>query len=249
MSEIFRERFQLKETRAFISARKERHIRAAERSIREQRALLEEFIRQDPFFMLTLEPYDLPAEGAPEIVRQMILASSSFNIGPMSAVAGAIAKFAVEAMVEEGASYAVVDNGGDIALQNDQTVLVGIYAGRSPLRDLALEVPPREGAMSICTSSGTVGPSISFGFADAATVIASDVVLADAAATALGNAVAAEGSLEESFLAIDRPEIAGAIVIRGEEMALWGDVPRLRRARVGEERIAKGDYSINFKVY
>jgi ApbE superfamily uncharacterized protein (UPF0280 family) len=233
MSEIFRERFQLKETTAMISAREERHIRAAERAIREQRALLEEFIRQDPFFMLTLEPYDLPLEGAPQIVRQMILAGSSFGIGPMSAVAGAIASFALESMIEEGASYAVVDNGGDISILNDQTVLVGIYAGSSPLRDLALEVPPRDEPMGICTSSGTVGPSISFGSADAATVIAADAVLADAAATALGNAVAAEGSLEESFLAIDRPGIAGAIVIRGEEMALWGDVPRLRRARVG----------------
>jgi hypothetical protein len=249
MSEILRERLQLKETRAFISAREEGHIRAAKRSIREHRALLEEFIRQDPFFMLTLEPYDLPSVRAPEIVRQMVLAGSSFAIGPMSAVAGAIARFAVEAMIEEGASYAVVDNGGDIALLNDQTVLVGIYAGCSPLRDLALELPPRDEPLGICTSSGTVGPSISFGFADAATVIAADAILADAAATALGNAVSAEGSLEESFQAIDRPGIRGAIVIRGEEMALWGDVPKLRRARVGVERIAKGEYSINFKVY
>jgi ApbE superfamily uncharacterized protein (UPF0280 family) len=242
MSEIFRKLFQLKETRAFISAREERHILAAKRSIREQRALLEEFISQDPFFMVTLDPYDLPAPEAPEIVKQMILASSRFGIGPMSAVAGAIANFAVEAMVEEGAGYAVVDNGGDIALHNDQTVLVGIYAGRSPHRDLALEVPVRDETLGICTSSGTVGPSISFGFADAATVVASDAILADAAATALGNAVALEGPLEDSFLAIDRPGIEGAIVIRGEELALWGDLPKLRRARVGEERIAKGSY-------
>jgi ApbE superfamily uncharacterized protein (UPF0280 family) len=245
MPEIFRERFQLKETAAFISAREEGHIQAAKRSIREQRDLLEEFIRKDPFFMLTLEPYDLPSVKAPEIVRQMVLAGSSFGIGPMSAVAGAIARFAVEAMIEAGASYAVVDNGGDIALLNDQTVLVGIYAGSSPLRDLALEIPPRDEPIGICTSSGTVGPSISFGFADAATVIAADAALADAAATALGNAVSAVGPLEESFQAIDRPGIRGAIVIRGEEMALWGDLPKLRRARVGEERIAKGDYFIN----
>jgi ApbE superfamily uncharacterized protein (UPF0280 family) len=241
MSEIIRERFQLKETIAIISAREESHIRAAKRSIRDQRSLLEEFIRQDPFFMLTLAPYDLPSDRVPEIVRRMILAGSTFGIGPMSAVAGAIARFAVEAMIEEGASYAVVDNGGDISLLNDQRVLVGIYAGCSPLRDLALEIPPRDEPIGICTSSGTVGPSISFGFADAATVIADDAILADAAATALGNAVSARGSLEESFWAVDRPGIIGAIVIRGEEMALWGDVPRLRRARVGEERIAKRD--------
>jgi ApbE superfamily uncharacterized protein (UPF0280 family) len=249
MSEIFRELFHLKETCAFISAREKRHIRAAERSIRKQRALLEEFIRQDPFFMLTLEPYDLPEKEAPEIVKQMILASSSFGIGPMGAVAGAIAKFAVQAMMEDGASYAVMDNGGDIALLNDQTVLVGIYAGSSPLSDLALEIPARNKPVGICTSSGTVGPSISFGFADAATVIAADAAIADAAATALGNAVPAAGPLEESFLAIDRPGVAGAIAIRGKEMALWGDLPRMRRAKVGEEMIAKGDYFIDLRTY
>jgi len=249
MSEIFRDLFQLKETRAFISARERRQIQAAEMSIRKQRALLEEFIRQDPFFMLTLEPYELPEKEAPEIVKQMILAGASFGIGPMSAVAGAIAKFAVQAMIDEGGSYAVVDNGGDIAILNDQTVLVGIYAGSSPLRDLALELPARDKPVGICTSSGTVGPSISFGFADAATVIAADPATADAAATALGNAVPAVGPLEESFLAIDRPGIAGALVIRGEEMALWGDLPRMRKAKVGEEKIAKGDYFIDLRTY
>ncbi len=89
----------------------------------------------------------------------------------MSAVAGVIAKFAVEAMMEAGATYAVVDNGGDISILNDQPVLVGIYAGASPIRDLAFEVPSRAKPLGICTSSGTVGPSISFGCADAATVI------------------------------------------------------------------------------
>ena len=189
--------------------------------------------------MLTLEPYDLPADGAPEIVKQMISTTAVFGIGPMAAVAGAIAKFGVEAMMQEGAAYAIVDNGGDISLLNDEPVLVGIYAGQSAIHDLALEIPPRSRPLGIATSSGTVGPSISFGFADAATVISQDPALADAAATALGNAVQAQGPLEECFQAIDRPGIEGALVIRGEEMALWGTLPKLQRARVGAERITR----------
>jgi uncharacterized protein len=240
MTEILREHFQLKETIATISAREQRHIDAAKRAIRVQRGHLEDFIRKDPFFMLTLEPYDLQSDGAPEIVEQMINTTAVFSIGPMAAVAGVVAKFAVEAMIEDGATYAIVDNGGDISLLNDETVLVGIYAGHSPIHDLAFEIPPRKRPLGIATSSGTVGPSISFGFADAATVISQDPALADAAATALGNAVQAEGSLEECFQAIDRPGIDGALVIRGEEMALWGTLPKLRRARVGAERITKG---------
>jgi ApbE superfamily uncharacterized protein (UPF0280 family) len=239
MTENLREHFQLKETIATISAREQRHIDAAKRAIREQRGYLEDFIRKDPFFMLTLEPYDLQADGAPEIVEQMIRTTAVFGIGPMAAVAGVVAKFAVEAMIEDGSAYAIVDNGGDISLLNDEPVLVGIYAGQSAIHDLAFEIPPRSQLLGIATSSGTVGPSISFGFADAATVISQDPALADAAATALGNAVQAEGPLEECFRAIGWPGIDGALVIRGEEMALWGELPKLRRARVGAERITR----------
>lgn len=239
MSEILREHFQLKETIVTISAREQRHIEAAKKSIRDQRKYLEDFIEKDPFFQLTLDPYDFNVEKAPDIVQQMVRCSAVFGIGPMSAVAGVIAKFAVEAMIEAGATYAVVDNGGDISILNDQPALVGIYAGTSPIKDIAFEVPSRTKPLGICTSSGTVGPSISFGCADAATVISKDPALADAAATTLGNAVQANNALEECFRAIDRPGIDGALVIRGEEMAMWGELPALKRARVGAERITK----------
>jgi len=239
MPEILREHFQLKETIVTIFAREERHMDAARESIREQRGYLENFIRKDPFFQITLEPYDLVQDGAPRIVQQMIEKSAVFGIGPMAAVAGAIAGFAVQAMMDEGATYAVVDNGGDICILNDQPIVVGIYAGSSPIKDLAFQLAKRHRPLGICTSSGTVGPSISFGCADAAVVISQDVALADAAATALGNAVTTKTPLQECFQAIDQPGIDGAMVIRGDKMALWKDLPPLRRAHVGTERITK----------
>jgi ApbE superfamily uncharacterized protein (UPF0280 family) len=234
-----REHYQLRETIVTISAYEQRHIEAAKESIREQRNLLEKFIQADPYFMLTLEPYDLKVDDVPRIVKEMIQCSAVFGIGPMSAVAGVIAKFAVQAMMKDGAVYAVVDNGGDISMLNDQPALVGIFAGTSPIKDLALEILPRIEPLGICTSSGTVGPSISFGCADAALVISKDPALADAAATALGNIVSPGSSLKECFKVIDKPRIDGALVIRGEEMALWGKLPPIRRARVGSERITK----------
>jgi uncharacterized protein len=240
MPEILREHFQLKETIVTIFAREGRHIDAARKSIREQRSYLENFIRKDPFFQITLEPYVLLENDAPPIVKQMIERSAVFGIGPMAAVAGAIAGFAVQAMMDEGATYAVVDNGGDICILNDQPIAVGIYAGSSPIKDLAFQLPARQRPLGICTSSGTVGPSISFGSADAAAVISQDVALADAAATALGNAVTAKGPLQECFQAIDQPGIEGALVIRGDKMALWKELPTMLRARVGAERITKG---------
>jgi len=234
-----REHYQLRETIVTISAYERRQIEAAKESIREQRNLLERFIQVDPFFMLTLEPYDLLEDDAPDVVKQMIRCSAIFGIGPMSAVAGVIAKLAVEAMISEGATYAIVDNGGDISILNDKPVTVGIYAGCSPIKDLALEIPARTEPMGICTSSGTVGPSMSFGCADAAIVISKDPALADAAATALGNAVQPKASLVNCFELIDKPGIDGALVIRGEEMAVWGDLPPIRKARVEMERITK----------
>lgn len=237
MAEILREHFRLKETIVTLFAREREHIKAAKESIAEQRSYLEEFIGNDPFFMLTLEPYDIQANDIPDIIKRMIKSSAAIGVGPMACVAGVIAELAVQAMIDAGATYAVVDNGGDICILNDLPIIVGIYAGSSSIRDLALKIPARSKPLGICTSSGTVGPSISFGCADAATVISEDMALADAAATALGNAVQATGSLIECFIAVDRPGINGAIAIRGKEMALWGQLPTLLRAHVGEDRI------------
>ncbi|MDH7597709.1 MAG: UPF0280 family protein [Methanothrix sp.] len=237
---MIREHFRLHQTIATIVARSQEHVEIAKSAIIDSRIQLEEFIAFDPIFQLTLEPYDRPSDDAPPVVKRMCYASALFHVGPMAAVAGAIAASAVEAMVEAGADYAVVDNGGDIAICSDEPVLVGIYAGTSPIKDLALEVHPEGGIMGVCSSSGTVGPSISFGCADVATVISRDPAIADAGATALGNAVTPDASLEGCFSAIDRNEVIAALVIRGDEMALWGDVPPIRRARVGYDLITKG---------
>jgi ApbE superfamily uncharacterized protein (UPF0280 family) len=121
-------------------------------------------------------------------------------------------------------------------------VLVGIYAGESPIKGLALEVPSRERILGICTSSATVGPSISFGNSDAALIISHDVPLADAAATALGNRIVDEASLATAFDFLkDVPEITGAIGIIGDKMATYGKLPKIVRAHVDYDKITRGD--------
>ncbi|OPY29299.1 MAG: hypothetical protein A4E28_00982 [Methanocella sp. PtaU1.Bin125] len=233
-------RYQVKETIVTVIADEACHEACLE-AIYASRADLELFIAKDPYFQRTLEPYPCPP-GAPAIVRRMCDAASKAGVGPMAAVAGAIAANAVEAMIAAGATHALVDNGGDIALINDEPVLVGIYAGDSPVKGLALEIPPRDRILGICTSSGTVGPSISFGNADAALVISDDVPLADAAATALGNRITDAASLETAFDFLrTTPEVTGAIGIIGDKMATYGRLPRIVRARVDYEKITKGD--------
>jgi hypothetical protein len=120
---------------------------------------------------------------------------------------------------------------------------VGLFAGPSSIRDIGLRFDPRPGICGICTSSGTVGHSLSFGRADAATVIASDVCLADAAATALGNAVqnSDEAHLQETLASIGESikSIEGMIVIVGDALAVWGDIPPLVRTQVDMSRISR----------
>src|SRR5665647_770 len=235
-----KEHFQLKETIVTIAADEQAHIEAAKEAIRIHRAALEMYILSDPYFQLTLEPYECP-KIAPEVVRRMIKAGNTMGIGPMSAVAGTISALAVEAMVEAGAKYAIVDNGGDIALINDRPVIVGIYAGQSPIKNLGLVFEPQDSITGVCTSAGTVGPSISFGMADAAAIFSDDVSLADAAATALGNEVGiGKESVEVSFNAVKGiPGIKGALVIQGEYIGMWGQVPKITQADVKYKYITK----------
>ncbi len=136
---IVREHFELGETAVTIVAEAE-HIKHAQKAIFEARQDLQSFIVSDPFFQLTFEPYRAPRD-APAIVKDMCRAATTAGVGPMAAVAGAIAQHAVRAMRENGARHAILDNGGDIALLTEEETAVGIYAGQSAFRGLAYLVP------------------------------------------------------------------------------------------------------------
>ncbi|MEA1894048.1 MAG: UPF0280 family protein [Euryarchaeota archaeon] len=219
-----RERFQLKETIVTISS-EDQYIPVAKHAIESCRRDLERFIRRNPFFASTLDDYHCQ-KNAPEIAVRMADASSTVGIGPMSAVAGTIAAIAVEAMVDAGSTYAIVDNGGDIALVNDETVIVGIYSGRTDDVSIGLEIEPRESILGICTSSGRIGHSISFGNADAATILSDDVSLADAAATAVGNAAIDIASIKDAFSILKGVKpITGGLVILDGHVGMCGRVP------------------------
>lgn len=234
-----KDHFQYKETIVTISADDRAHIDIAKAEILKQRYLLESYITIDPFFKITLEPHDCLA-GAPDIAQMMAAASARAGIGPMAAVAGTIAYYAVSAMVDAGATFAFVDNGGDIAMINDRKTYIGIFAGQSTIRNLAFVMEPRNSILGICTSSGTVGPSISFGTSDATTMISKDVALADAMATATGNLVHDKGSIPGALkFAGSVGGIEGALVIKDDVMGRWGNLPTLVKADVDEGLITK----------
>jgi ApbE superfamily uncharacterized protein (UPF0280 family) len=230
---MIRKVIRIKETIATVIA-EEAYFPVAEAEIKRQRELLEEYIRRDPDFQTTLEPYPVPPD-APPIVRRMAEAAARAGVGPMAAVAGAVAEFTLRAMAEAGATHVLVDNGGDIALLLERPITVGIFTGPSSIKNIALRVEPRPGIFGICTSSGTVGHSLSFGQADAATVISADVCLADAVATALGNAVRDEDEarLGETLTGLGEIEgVEALLAVIGDTLAVWGDLPPLVRTRV-----------------
>jgi ApbE superfamily uncharacterized protein (UPF0280 family) len=185
---------------------------------------LETYISMNPQFQRSLLPL-MDDSYAPEIVREMIRASQLARVGPMASVAGAMAEMISKDLLTLSKEV-IVENGGDIYLATPRERTIGIYAGDSPLSfKIGIVISPEETPLGVCTSSGSVGPSLSFGKADAVCILSKSAVLADAAATAVGNVVKEKKDIE---LGLERGrEIAGVLgtlIIVEEKMGLWGNI-------------------------
>ncbi len=212
-----------KETDLYIRARADLH-RKARRIMLKYRFQLEGYIKTNPAFLKSLEPLPVP-ERAPEIVREMAQAGQDAGVGPMAAVAGAIAECVGRELLTFSPEL-IIENGGDIFIKVMKNRVIGIYAGDSPLTGkLGLEINAGDTPLGVCTSSGTVGHSLSHGKADAAIILAESTALADAAATAIGNRV---NQAEDIDKAIDFgqgiPGLKGFVIIIGDKVGAWGDV-------------------------
>ncbi|AGF78322.1 hypothetical protein UWK_01764 [Desulfocapsa sulfexigens DSM 10523] len=196
--------------------------------ILQYRAQLENYIVKNPQFCASLDPLSLD-KIAPPLIRDMLMAGLQAGVGPMAAVAGTIAEYVGKGLVASGFCEVMVENGGDIFLQRSRDCSIAIFAGESPLSyKVGVKIAPSQMPIGICTSSGTVGHSLSMGKADSVTVLSTSTPLADAAATRLGNEVgrAAGGNGIQKALAIAREieGIMGVVVICGERMGVMGDV-------------------------
>jgi ApbE superfamily uncharacterized protein (UPF0280 family) len=213
----------VKETDLYIRARANLK-RKALKLVLKYRQLLEKYIERHPLFLTSLEPV-AAGDDAPQIVAEMAESARKVGIGPMAAVAGAIAEF-VGSQLLDSSPEIIVENGGDIYLKSLGDRLIGIYAGKSPLTGkIGLEIRGQDTPMGICTSSGTVGHSLSLGQADAVIALSSSAVLADAAATAIGNLILKPDDIPggiEFARSIDG--LTGVVIIQGDKMGLWGEV-------------------------
>jgi ApbE superfamily uncharacterized protein (UPF0280 family) len=200
----------------------------AYQSVHKYRAYLEAYISKYPIFLKTLIPLD-DNPFAPPIVRDMLAVSSKAAVGPMAAVAGAIADH-VGRDLRQYSRNVIIENGGDVFIDTDHNLHVGIFAGHSPFNEkISLLVKKEEMPLGICTSSGTVGHSLSFGKADAVCVKATSAALADAAATSIGNRINTERdipqALEEGLRIRD---VLGIIIIMNQHLGAIGNMELTR---------------------
>jgi len=213
----------VRETDLFISADSNLTSIALD-SVHRLRSSLESYINAHHEFLTSLNPvvYD---EWAPEIVREMMLASAKAGVGPMAAVAGAMAEHVGRDLLLHTGNV-IIENGGDIYLKSNTDARVGLYAGRSPLSGrVSIMVRKEDMPLGVCTSSGTVGHSLSFGCADACCVKSGSVALADAAATAIGNIVKSKKDIQNGLnTGMQIEGVLGIVIIIGDQLGVVGNI-------------------------
>lgn len=216
-------RASIEQTDLFIGAERNLENEALE-LIRYYRSVLTDYIRLDGRFLNSLEPLK-PLDGAPLMIYDMCEAAFLAGVGPMAAVAGAFSKFIGQELLKLTPEV-IVENGGDIFIKSDRDRTAGIYAGSSPLSNkIGIKLYKEMTPCGLCTSSGTVGHSLSFGKTDAAVVLHKDASVADACATALGNRVSKPEDIKGALDFIySVPGVMGALVIIGESAGAVGDI-------------------------
>lgn len=195
---------------------------AAREAVMTHRGYIENYIRSHPGFVCSLAPLK-EDHLAPAIIRDMLGAGRSAGVGPMAAVAGAVAEKVGRHLLTR-TPQVIVENGGDIFLCTSSPPTVGVFAGPSPLSmKIGIRLTSTGRPTAVCTSSASIGHSLSLGRADAACVIGESCALADAVATALGNRVTGNRQIQPAIdWAARIPGVAGVLVIAGENMGAWG---------------------------
>jgi len=212
----------VEETDLLIIAKKDLRNEIREEVIK-QREILKNYIKENPEFLFSFSPVYSKSEE--EIIKKMSESSFLTKTGPMASVAGAIAEIIGKKFVSKS-NEIIIENGGDIFAKLDRDFVIGIYAGKSPLSmKIGIKLKRREIPYGIATSSGTVGHSISFGKADAVTVISSSATLSDGAATYFGNLV--KDRIDKKLIISELKDFAfieGIVIIKEKEIFLWGNL-------------------------
>jgi len=190
---------------------------------------IESYINKDIRFQTALKPIEVEFKARP-IIQAMALAARKAGVGPMAAVAGAIAGFLGKDLLKTGFKEVIIENGGDIFLATRKARNIAVYSGRSRLwRGLGLKIRAQDSPLGICTSSGTIGHSLSFGSADSVVILAKDPCLADAVATATANRITDLADLKEAVnFSRSINGVFGMLAILKNNLVSWGKIEIVR---------------------
>ncbi|WP_456374783.1 UPF0280 family protein [Methanocaldococcus sp.] len=242
----FKKRIIIKETNILLKVDDIKYFKIAEDIIMENRLELERYILKNNLFLTSYTPIYVE-DDAPEIVKLMAMAGLIANVGPMASVAGAISEMVVKNI---NAKNIIAENGGDICLRSKKDIVVGLYAGNSKITGkvgFKLKKEKIKNIYGVCTSSATVGHSISFGEADAVTVFAKSSAIADAAATAICNASRGRDVEDMIFNALEKADeidkIDGVFVVVKDKVGIKGKIPELVKTDI---KVTLGEF---FDIY
>lgn len=215
-------RVKIEESDLYVLAEKELR-EETEKFVSFYRAQIESYILIDPLFKVTLEPHKVK-ENAPQIVKEMAFWSGKAGVGPMASVAGAISEFVGKELLKYTPQI-IIENGGDIFISTKKERKIAIFAGESPWSNrIGILIPPNS-TLGVCTSSGTVGPSLSFGKADAVVIVSKSSLFSDALATAVGNIIKKPEDIELGLgFASNFPEVIHVVIVMGKHLGVWGNL-------------------------
>ncbi|MCD6464744.1 UPF0280 family protein [Candidatus Bathyarchaeota archaeon] len=194
------------------------------------------YVKENPRILYALEPLDIRDSNAPPVIRRMIHASKTANVGPMASVAGAIADLGLEALLENGATIAVVEDGGEVSAYTSEPIPISIITGEERLSGkIGFLITKDDSPVGIATSTGKTERVINFGEADAVTVVAENAAVADAAATSICNAVTGINVKESILKGLERAKkirgVRGAIIVRDGKIGFSGKLPKIIRIK------------------
>ena len=252
---IYKYHFIEKESDITIISESKSAILKAKEGFFRHRKILEKYVTQNNKFLTSFSPIRIKTEF--EIVNLMSEASISCDVGPMATVAGAFADIMMDLMKDEDdpniapAKIALVENGGEIAVDSEKEMKIALFAGYNELNlNIGFLIEKRNCPVGIGTSSATIGHAISLGQADAVTVFGKNATLADGAATRIANLVKGtdvEKSIKNALDAAEDIEgVFGTLISRDNKIGQVGKLPKIFKIEGDKKIVLKNKFEGQF---
>ncbi len=211
------------------------------------RRILEKYVTKHKDFLTSFSPVKVQTDY--EIIRLMAKAAFLCDVGPMATVAGALADLMLNTMKSfneefSAAKIALIENGGEIANNSENTMKVALFGGNNELNlNIGFLIKKTDCPIGIATSSATIGHAISLGQADAVTIFAENATTADGAATRIGNTVKGadiEKSIKKGLdTADDLKDVRGVFISRKNKIGISGKIPQMFKIKGDKELLLK----------